>query len=106
MTHANRFMSSGTADRGMLVAWEKFYPRAPGPVIVAFDAEARDVTLRAAADSGVVVADAARKLASARASDAFADFAHFTDAGSALVASVLVPPVMSSALHGRECGEE
>src|SRR3954469_2044454 len=30
MTHANRFMHPGEVDRGMLVAWEKFYPRAPG----------------------------------------------------------------------------
>lgn len=106
MTHANRFMHAGPADRGMLVAWEKFYPRAPGSVIVAFDAEARDVTLRAAADSSVVVADVARQLARARASDVFADFSHFTDAGSAVVASALVSPVLSSALHGPDCGEE
>jgi len=106
MTHANRFSVPGAADRGMLVAWEKFYPRAPGNVIVAFDAEARGVTLRVASDSAVPIVDLVHAVARTGANDLFADFAHFTDRGAGVVAGVLLGPVLETALHGKDCGEE
>ena len=80
----------------LLIAWEKFYPRATAPVIVAFDSLAREVTLRVGADSGVTTIDAARVLSAAPVS-IFADFVHFTDAGSAVMADVIRPGVLHAA---------
>lgn len=95
-THANTFMRPGPLDRDMLISWEKFYPRAPGRVIVAFDSAAREVTLRVARDSGVTVADVARRMAAAPG-ETFADFVHFTDAGAAHVADALTPALLAAA---------
>lgn len=106
MTHANRFTRQGVPDHGMLVAWEKFYPRAPGDVIVRFDAEANRVTLRVASDSAVPVVDLARVIATTGGNDLFKDFAHFTDLGAGVVAGALVRPVLTTALSGKDCGEE
>lgn len=94
MTHANAFMQPGFEDRHLLYAWERFHPRATGPVIVAFDSAARHVTLEVAREANVIAVDAAAHLV--RQSDGiFSDFSHFTDLGAARVASVLAP-----ALHG------
>jgi hypothetical protein len=105
-THANRFLRRSTPDGGMLVAWEKFYPRAPGNVILAFEDEGRKITLGVASDSGVPIVDLARTMETTNADNLFADFAHFTDRGAAVVAGALVRPVLAAALHGKGCGEE
>jgi hypothetical protein len=84
MTHANRFVGLPLSDSPMLTAWEKFYPRATGRTIVAFDSLADLRTAAVAADSGTVFVDLARVLA--HDPDAFADFSHFTDRGAALIA--------------------
>ncbi len=85
MTHANRFAGSSAWDPTALRAWEKFYPRATGRTIVAFDSSARLTTIQIARDSQAVLIDLQPDLArSARAP--FADFSHFTDSGAALVA--------------------
>jgi hypothetical protein len=85
MTHANRFAGSTTSDPAMLRAWEKFYPRATGQTIVAFDSVARLTSIRVARDSLAVLVDLQPALA--RSGQApFADFSHFTDSGAALVA--------------------
>ncbi len=102
-THGNVFMRPDFHDPGLLAAWEKFYPRATGAAIVEFDAAAREITLRAAADSGVVVADLAPRLAAADVSP-FTDFVHFTDAGAALVASTLAPAVLAASGADEACG--
>ena len=96
VTHGNEFMGRRDPDKEMLIAWEKFYPRATAPVIVAFDSLAREVTLRVGADSGVTTIDAARVLSAAPVS-IFADFVHFTDAGSAVMADVIRPGVLHAA---------
>ena len=105
-THANRFMRPSTPDRGMLVAWEKFYPRAPGNVILAFDAAANAITLRVASDSAVPIVDLARIVATTGEKDLFADFAHFTDRGAGVVAGALLRPVLATTLRGKDCGDE
>jgi len=96
VTHANKFWGRPTADGPMLVAWEKFYPRATGETIIAVDSVARDLTLRAGSDSGVVTVDAARTLGSAPLG-AFADFVHFTDYGASLMAGAISDGVLASA---------
>jgi hypothetical protein len=89
-THANALMGPAQPDQHLLSAWEKFYPRATGEVIVAFDSAAREVTLSAAADSGVRAVDLQSILSGGGREQAlFSDFSHFTDLGSAVVAAAL-----------------
>jgi hypothetical protein len=95
MTHANRFVGNGTSDGAALRAWEKFYPRASGATIVAFDSVARLTTVAVARDSGAVLVDLAPSLAKTRGS-AFADFSHFTDSGAALVAGAVTGSLFSA----------
>ena len=74
MAHANRFAPNSPRDEHMLVAWEKFHPRASGAVLVAFDSVARELVRRAGADSGVAVVDLPATFPAER-SQLFADFA-------------------------------
>jgi hypothetical protein len=104
-SHANLFMGRATRDPYELVAWEKFYPRATGATIIAFDSVAREVTNRVAKDSGVVSVDAARRLAAAPAS-AFADFVHFTDLGSSHMADVASAGIIQAAQRSGRCRVE
>jgi lysophospholipase L1-like esterase len=85
MTHANRFAGADLSDVATLRAWEKFYPRASGQTIVAFDSAARLITLAVARDSQTIVVDLASTLARSPR-HIFADYSHFTDEGAALVA--------------------
>ena len=101
-THANKFMGQAVPDADLLVTWQKFYPRATGPVLIAFDSLARDVTLRVGADSGVVTVDAARALATAPRSE-FVDFVHFSDAGAARIATLLTGGVLDAARASGKC---
>jgi hypothetical protein len=87
ITHANWSMT-GTADATTLTAWQRFYPRSTGPVLLAFDSAGDAVTRRVAADSGVTLVDLAG-LVRARRGHLFADYAHFTDAGAALAADTI-----------------
>lgn len=87
-THANAFGRERPERRAFLDAWRRFYPRATGATILAFDSAARAVTRRVAADSGVALVDVAAALDTASAG-VFADFAHFTDRGSGRVAGAL-----------------
>jgi hypothetical protein len=91
MTHANVFMAAG-GDSAQLTAWGRFYPRATTQAIAAFDSAAVSVTLRAARDSGAIAVDLAntvRALPDGVAPRLFGDYAHFSDTGSAVVASAL-----------------
>jgi len=99
-THGNKFMGRTSIDQNMFMSWEKFYPRATSKTLMDMDSLAREVTRRVGADSGVVVADAARTLAAAPAT-AFADFVHFTDLGAGLVAGSVTAGILSDA-HGAE----
>lgn len=102
-THGNIFMRPGGRDPQLLAAWEKFYPRATGRTIVAFDSAARELTLKAADDSEAIVVDLAPKLAATRTLP-FSDFVHFTDSGAAVVASTLAPAVLKASGVGGPCG--
>jgi hypothetical protein len=93
LTHANRFFGSTNPDAGMMRAWEKFYPRASGATIVAFESAARLVTLKVARDSQAVLVDLAPALAGSSPA-AFADYSHFTDHGAAVAATELAGPML------------
>jgi hypothetical protein len=98
MTHANRFMAGGDPDPRLMASWLQFYPRATASTVLAFDEQAAAVTRRVAADSGVVVADLAAAVGAMGrgAGVRFADYAHFSDAGSSAVAAVLTPAVATA----------
>lgn len=102
-THANLFMGRTKRDAYALVAWEKFYPRATGETIIAFDSVARVAMTTVAADSNVAVVDAATRLASAPAT-AFGDFVHFTDLGASHMADVASEGVLATARAKGICG--
>jgi len=104
-THGNMFMDRPKMDSLALISWEKFYPRATGKVILAFDSTARLVTMRIGADSGVTTIDAAKLLAAAPVA-AFGDFVHFTDLGSSNMADVLTPGVLAAAEQRGWCTNE
>jgi len=96
ITHANAF-AGGQRDRGRMVQWERFHPRATGETLIAFDSAARGVLLGIGRDSTVAVADV---WASLRASDEqpFADYTHFLDRGAAALAGVVASVVAQTAL--------
>lgn len=85
VTHGNRFFASERRDPAALHLWEKFYPRAAGQTIVAFDSAARVTTLKVAAETQSNIVDLAPVLARTEGA-AFADYSHFTDMGAALFA--------------------
>ena len=90
-THANRFVGAADADSSLLSAWQRFYPRPEGQVILAFDSAGAEVTMRVAADSNVALADVRMALTNCPA--CFADYAHFTDEGAARVAGTVAGAV-------------
>jgi hypothetical protein len=95
-THANRFGEQLTpADRVQLVAWQIFYPRADGPVLIAMDQAGNEVIRRVSRESGSVLADVAAAVPPSAAY--FRDFVHFTDEGSSLVARELLEAVGAAA---------
>jgi hypothetical protein len=98
-THANRYVGGGTRDSALLAAWQRFYPRADGEVILAFDSVGAHVTGRVAADSGIAVADIRAALSGCEA--CFADYAHLTDQGAARAARAAAAAVMQVVESGR-----
>jgi hypothetical protein len=94
VTHANAFVGRPTVNETLLQAWEKFYPRAKGPIIIAFDSAASLATMRVATDYGLTLVDAAHRLSGEPSSD-FGDFVHFTDSGAAAMADVLADSLCS-----------
>ncbi len=83
-THANRYTGNTSADSSLLAAWQRFYPRADGRVILKFDSAGALAIARAAGDSSVAVADVRASLSGCLG--CFADYAHFTDEGAARAA--------------------
>ena len=90
-THANRFVGGTDVDSSLLSAWQRFYPRPEGQVILAFDSAGAEVTTRVARDSNVALADVRAALTNCPA--CFADYAHFTDEGAARVAGTVAEAV-------------
>jgi hypothetical protein len=94
LVHANAFGAGPPYDSRLLGRWQLFYPRAEGPIIVAFDSAAAVLTRTVALDSGVPWVDFRRAL-SQQPRAWFGDATHFTDAGAAVVAGVLAREIES-----------
>jgi len=92
MTHANKFEPGLALDQDLLTMWERFYPRATGPTLLAFDSAGRDATVRVGRDSAALVVDLAASIPAPR-SRWFADYVHFTDEGAGFVAGKLAEAV-------------
>lgn len=91
-TNTNAFLGDDPASEDVLFAWERFYPRATGDVILAFEDSARSIVREVARDSMTALADIAPTV---RGPAAFADFSHFTDAGAATVAGILARTIIA-----------
>lgn len=96
VTHVHRFLGRERDER-ILRSWERFYPRATGATILAFEQLAADAVRRVAADSGIALADPWDTFSRVESSQVFADFSHFTDRGASLMASELEGPVATAA---------
>lgn len=94
-THANRYTGNTSADSSLLAAWQRFYPRADGRVILMFDSAGALAVERAAGDSAVAVADIRTVLSGCLA--CFADYAHFTDEGAARAAGHAAGAILAAA---------
>jgi len=96
-THANRFPVDRSqwsdVDEMMMVAWRKYYARATESCLLAMEREANHVVVGLGQQLGIPVADAARAVPPAP--EHFADFSHFTDRGSSLIAKELVREILS-----------
>lgn len=81
----NRFGdTSAVEERRFLRSWERLTPKATGDILLRFGQLANERIRKVAADSGVPLVDAT--VALRRDSPAFyADFAHFTDRGAAVL---------------------
>lgn len=96
--HRNRFRETvSDAAQRQLRAWERFYPAYTGTALVAFDSVAAGATRALAESLGVKVVDPLSRVR-ALGDSAFADFSHYTDAGSAEVAGAVL-----EALHPLVC---
>lgn len=81
----NRFRdTSSVEERRFLRAWERQTPKATGEMLLRFGQLANDRIRRVAMDSGVHLIDATHAFGG-DASTLFADFAHFTDRGAAIL---------------------
>jgi hypothetical protein len=98
VAHANVFALGPVHDSSLLGAWERFYPRATGATIIAFDSAAAQVTKQVARDSGAALVDAQAALAGGPG-PVFADYAHFTDLGAGRLARAVGETVVT-ALRG------
>jgi hypothetical protein len=103
VTHGDVLMGRPVPDKDQLIGWEKFYPRATGATLVAFDSLARLTVLHVAADSNTISVDAARDLAAGPVA-AFADPTHFTDLGAATVARVVSREILTVDARVAMCG--
>jgi hypothetical protein len=92
-THANRFTAPTiAAEEPHLVAWQIFYPRADGNVLIAMDRAGNEVLRRVARRFGIRLVDVAAALPAGPR--CFRDFVHFSDEGSTLVAHQLLEGVL------------
>jgi len=96
VTHANYF---GPAlqihDQSMMIAWRRFYPRLSGQGLLDLELRTNMAIKELGSELGVLVVDAGAFIPNGP--DYFADFVHFTDAGSLHLAQLLAPVVSAIA---------
>lgn len=94
VTHAHRFHDPlTTEDREYLTAWRKFYPMLRESGFIDMEKRMNQAVRQLGASEGYAVLDAASHIPPG--SNNFADFSHFTDAGSLTMARFLAPAVYS-----------
>jgi hypothetical protein len=89
LSHANSFPPTQTPDTARLIAWAKFYPRASLNVLTVFDRVANDSLRNYLGGPTAHFVDLAASFEQSDPRLMFADFSHFTAAGSAQVAHVV-----------------
>lgn len=103
VVHQHRFADTVSQEaRRTLRAWERFYPRYSGRVLLAFDDSAAVRTRWVARDSQLLVVDP-RAALRARGTAAFADFSHFTDDGATLFGGAVAAAVAAHPDAGAGC---
>ena len=95
MGHANATMEPAFSDSVLIGAWVYQFPRATGKALVDFHARAYEFERELARDSGIAFVDLPAAFAN-RWKGSFADFVHFTDAGSGIVAATLAETLRTS----------
>ena len=91
-THATRFGERVLpGERGRMVAWRRFYPRASAACLLEMEARASEAVRAVAAKRGVALVDIAVFVPSKP--EYFVDFAHFTDKGAEIAARALAGKV-------------
>jgi hypothetical protein len=98
-THGSIFTPGQVPDPRPLHMWERFYPRATGEVILAFDSAAAERTRRVAQDSSTGFADVLHAVEPA----GYADNIHFNDAGAGRAAGTMAVAVVAAAKRA-DCG--
>jgi lysophospholipase L1-like esterase len=103
-THATRFGSRlGANARAWLVAWRKFYPSLAGEGFLDLEARVNDTIRDVAREEQVLLVDIAAEMPTG--SEYFADYVHFTDKGSQVVAELIAArllPHVREAASGRD----
>jgi lysophospholipase L1-like esterase len=100
VTHATFFGDhADPEDEDMLVAWRRFYPELAESGFLDLERRANAAALEAAAATGARVVRADAAIPRGRAN--FADFVHFTDAGAARMAALLVPAILGDTSEHR-----
>jgi len=103
VTHATEFGSPLTSDdRALLVAWRKFYPMLEEDGFIDMEKRMNDAIRFVASQNGFVLIDMESKIPHGRTD--FADFTHFTNAGSSVMAAGLaegLEPLIATLLAER-----
>ncbi|HEX9564814.1 MAG TPA: hypothetical protein VF981_12610 [Gemmatimonadaceae bacterium] len=92
MGHTNATMEPGFSDSALVGAWVYQFPRASAEALVGFHARSVDLERQIARDSGLVYVDLPAAF-TGKWEGTFADFVHFTDLGSAVVAGTLADAI-------------
>jgi lysophospholipase L1-like esterase len=94
VTHANYFVDRVTdASRGQMIAWRRFYPDLSEAGMLDLEKRSNEAVRKLGAELGVPVVDAAAHIPGG--AKYFADFVHFSDEGSALMAKLLAQEIQS-----------
>jgi len=94
-THATRFDNNlSPLDKRHLVGWRKFYPRASDKCLLEMETAANSFIRKLEGREGIKVVDIDSIVPAAP--EYFADFAHFTDEGSSIVASAFAEAVLEN----------
>jgi hypothetical protein len=100
VTHANRFGKTvAPEDRQFMTAWRKFFPTLKEAGLLDMEQRMSDAVRKVGAKDSVPVVDAASLIAPGAQN--FAEFVHFTDAGSKHLAALVANEIQHEAATGK-----